>query len=393
MNCNGKRIQIGDRVSIYKRGAKGLYNADFHYGGRHRRRSLKTSNLRIATQLALKLACQIQEGVLEADRSAPQVPAVCKTTLDTARNAFIDFHKAEGRAPKTTTKYDGTLRSFVAFAETNNVRRVDQVTLTLVDEFRFFRSQQLVRGKAIGDTQKHHDVSLLKRFFAWCADRQMTPASPLATQKPPRRNLRRKEQVLTIEQLERILAELPARLFGPVAVLAFTGMRSSNCRQLLVEDVDLENGWIYVRSRLGAKTKSNNEWKAPIHPRLAKILTALPKTSRGYLFTAPASRKYPSGGHWINTKHLNDDFVALLKKLAIPAGCETGFTIHSLRHFFKSFCISHGVPREYVDAWQGHSAIRSASDLYVHTFDSESQRLIRKVPFGDGVSAPDAEQI
>lgn len=74
----------------------------------------------------------------------------------------------------------------------------------------------------------------------------------------------------------------------------------------------------------------------------------------------------------------------------MPAGRESGFTIHSLRHFFKSFCISHGVPREYVDAWQGHASIRSPSDLYVHTFDAESQRLMKQVPFGTGLPAADA---
>ena len=74
----------------------------------------------------------------------------------------------------------------------------------------------------------------------------------------------------------------------------------------------------------------------------------------------------------------------------MPAGRESGYTIHSLRHFSKSFCVSHGVPREYVDAWQGHVAIKSASDLYVHTFDAESQRLMSLVPFGDGEPAADA---
>ena len=115
---------------------------------------------------------------------------------------------------------------------------------------------------------------------------------------------------------------------------------------------------------------------------------ALP--TEGYLFTAPPSPKYPDGGHWINTKRLNTDFVAVVKKLGLPAGRENGLTIHSLRHFFKSFCLSHGVPREYVDARQGHQGIRTASDLYVHTFDVDSQRLIRDVPFGKGMTAADA---
>lgn len=175
-----------------------------------------------------------------------------------------------------------------------------------------------------------------------------------------------------------------------MAVLAFGGMRSSNCRNLLASDVDLDGGWIHIRMRDGAETKCGNEWQVPIHARLGRILTSLSPARGGYFFTAPPSKKYPSGGHWISTKHLNDDIVRVVKKLGMPAGRENGYTIHSLRHFFKSYCLSHGVPREYVDAWQGHTSIKTASDLYVHTFDVESQRLISLVPFGDGEPAADA---
>jgi integrase len=138
-----------------------------------------------------------------------------------------------------------------------------------------------------------------------------------------------------------------------------------------------------------ARTKVGNDWRVPLHLRLAGILRALPMPKDGFLFTAPPSTKYPDGGHWINTKHLNDDFVKTVIKLGMPAGRDHGFTIHSLRHFFKSFCVTHGVPREYVDDWQGHKSIKSASDLYVHTFEDESRRLMNSVPFGDGKTAAD----
>jgi integrase len=83
----------------------------------------------------------------------------------------------------------------------------------------------------------------------------------------------------------------------------------------------------------------------------------------------------------LNTNLLNEKFVQELKQLRLPAGRDAGFTIHSWRHCFESFCICHGAPREYVDAWQGHAGISRASDLYVHVFDEESQRLMNRVTF------------
>ncbi len=244
--------------------------------------------------------------------------------------------------------------------------------LSLIDAYQEYRSRQKVRGEKIGPTQKYHDISLLKRFLLWCADRKMTLDNPLANQKFSKPTPKRRGSSPTMEQVNTILPALPPRIHAPVAVLAFGGMRSANCRQLLIEDVDLDEGWIHVRSREGAESKVGNEWKVPIHPRLADVLRAAPWPKSGYLFTAPPSRKYPKGGHWISTKHLNEDFVKVLKKLAIPSGRKTGFTIHSLRRFFKSFCISHGVPREYVDAWQ----VTRASDPHRISMSTRSTRTV-----------------
>ncbi|MBA2117840.1 hypothetical protein [Bremerella alba] len=98
-----------------------------------------------------------------------------------------------------------------------------------------------------------------------------------------------------------------------------------------------------------------------------------------------ASEKYPDGNHYIDPDDLNDDFKATLRRLVIPDGQKSGcFTLHSLRHFFKSHAIAQGVPREYVDAWQGHSQkYKIASDAYVHIQDKDSQRWIGNIDFSD----------
>lgn len=136
---------------------------------------------------------------------------------------------AEGKQPKTWKKYEGTLSDFVLFCGENSVKHVDQVTLTLIDDYRLRRAATLV---PIGQTQLYHDISLLKRFFAWCAERQMAMVNPLANQRYSRPTQRRRSVVPNLEKVNAILAALPARIVEPVAALAFGGMRNSNCRNL-----------------------------------------------------------------------------------------------------------------------------------------------------------------
>jgi integrase len=377
------REVVGDRVTIYRRGKRGNYQADFHYRGQHRRKSLRTTNKRKAREQAILLAAQLLNRTLVVDENESLSP-VARVTLATAWSEFLECKKTDRKRAKTRSKYDGILRKFVAFCEASDTKYVDAVHVRLVDAFRKQRSLQ------IGPTQMHHDGRSLKTFLAWCADRGMTRSNPLANQKYTRPTPKRKDRVLTLEQVNAILDEARPQLKPILAVLAFTGMRSGDARHLLSCDVQLHDGWIHVRSREGAESKVGNEWKVPVHPRLKAILEPRAKRQGGYYFTASASTRYPKGDHWINTKKLNEDFLRILKRLKIPAGRDGGFTVHDLRHFFKSFCLAHGVPREYVDAWQGHASVRSASDLYVHTFDGESQKLIQKVPFGNGKPAANA---
>jgi len=176
-----------------------------------------------------------------------------------------------------------------------------------------------------------------------------------------------------------------------LAVLAFTGMRSGELQHLRKEDVDLAGDWIHIVNRPGAETKTRCSRKVPIHPRLHQILKSAPKSWGPWFFTAEPSNKYPNGGHWISTKKLNDRFQRLLKKLHLPVGREAGFTIHSLRHSFETICDNARIPQRVVDTWLGHSD-KSMAAVYYRLSDEESQKFMKKAPFGAGKSAAHADR-
>lgn len=175
---------------------------------------------------------------------------------------------------------------------------------------------------------------------------------------------------------------------APLAVLAFSGARSGEIQRLWAIDVDLRGNWLKIESRPGAETKSGKPRKVPIHPRLRAVLETLPKRSKGYFFTSPPSKRYPDGEHSLNTKRLNELFLEILDGLEIPRGRVEGFTIHSLRHFMRTFAVNAGVPERVVDIWLGHATDRrSVQATYYHLSDSESLRFMKTIPFGDGEPA------
>src|SRR5580704_15025214 len=93
------RIPVGERVTIYCRGKRNTWTADFFENGRHHRQSLKTTNKKIAIRRALVLDSKLTGGTYQ-----PPAPA---TMITSAKQQYIAHLKAEGRASKTIVRYEG----------------------------------------------------------------------------------------------------------------------------------------------------------------------------------------------------------------------------------------------------------------------------------------------
>lgn len=365
-NSSSTRIPIGNRVTISPRGKKKTWNAEFWFDGQHRRKSLKTQNKKVAIERALKLELELQEGEYQSISQS--------VTIEDAIEQYLDSLKANNRAKKTIVRYRGELERFQKFCHENKVRFLSRISPTLFDRYRSWRSESLQPASL------YHESMACKQLLNWAVSRQLIAVSPLAKyklQKPPRRH-RKPPSVLELKAIEEASTEQNRLL---IKVLAMTGIRSGELRQLRVQDVDIKGNWLHVISREDAPTKNRQSRKVPIHETLKPLLIDHMKGRQdGWLFTAEPSTKYPAGDHWINTKKLNDRLVNLLKRLKLPAGLkQEGYSIHSLRHFFETYCVNSGIPQRVVDAWMGHTGDKSMSAVYYHLNDEQSQQFMQQL--------------
>jgi integrase len=370
-----ERVRVGEHVTIYPRGKKQIWCADFWRDGKHCRQSLQTANKKVALQRAMQLELDLARGTFP---KPPPPVSVRQAAAD-----YLTFLGTEGRARKTLVKYRGILDTFVAFLDTHKVTRLAQLTAPTFDRFRAARKDD------------HHPKTMycegvvIKQFLKWCKSRNLLVENPLAEFKLSKPVLEPKEGP-SLEQVNRILTALPESQRTLVAVLTFTGMRSGELQRLKPEDADLVGNWMHIRSREGAETKTRVSRKVPIHARLRPLLEALSRRPRPWLFTMAPSRRYPRGDHHLNVKRLNEDFLKVVASLGLPAGRDGGFTLHSLRHFFETFAVNAGIPQRVVDTWLGHRSDRSMAAVYYKLKDEDSQKFMAKVPFGTGLPAAGA---
>jgi integrase len=374
---NNERIRIGDRMTIYRRGMKGVWCADFWFEGEHRRTSLKTRNKKIATQRAVKLDSELIDGKYQRPPSSKSI----RSAIDD----YLAHLQTEDRARKTIVRYRGELNTFCEICLRQKVRCLAQITPTLFD---CYRAQMKEKHTA---KTLYHESMVIKQFMKWCKSRHLISENPLLDYKLDEPRLVPKPGP-TLDETWKILNSSKLNLKTLLATLAFTGMRSGELQRLRKDDVEFTGNWIHIVSRDGAETKTGDSRKVPIHPVLKEMLEKQMQLTGPWFFVAEPSPSYPAGDHWINTKKLNERFQKTAKALGMMAGRQNnGYVIHSFRHFFETHCVNSGIPQRVIDTWLGHRSDKSMAAVYYKLSDKESQAFMRKVPFNHGESAVDAD--
>jgi integrase len=184
----------------------------------------------------------------------------------------------------------------------------------------------------------------------------------------------------TTDEIKRIIAHLSGRWCPLFMTAIFTGLRASELRGLRWDDINLKRGILHVRQRadrfnaIGKLKSRTSERDVPLPPALVSVLRewrlACPKGEHGLAF--------PNGAGNIEN-HANIQargfWAAQIKADVVnKEGGPKYMGLHSLRHFFASWCINTnedgglGLPPKVVQEYLGHASITMTIDRYGHLF-------------------------
>lgn len=139
-----------------------------------------------------------------------------------------------------------------------------------------------------------------------------------------------------------------------ISTLYYTGLRISECINLELDHVDLQNDVIYVKYGKGKKDRN-----IPISKKLKTILSNYLRSTR---LDISSTKLFCTKTGSISSSYVN----RILNMSSKEAGIKKHVTSHILRHYFASNLLKHGVDIVKIQRLLGHAQLRTTC-IYIHT--------------------------
>ena len=270
-----RRKRVG-RVSYYQH--HGGWHLYYQQDGEAVRKRVADSE-EAAAQLAAQVNAQLSSG-------APTLFSFEPVAVPELRRRFLDYHEhVLGSSLATVRRYRAATRHLESFAAANG--KPKHAHLISVDRFvRHLRTikvapnghansrKRLLRGKGI-----RYILEVCQSMYAYAAKKRHLPpyaANPFAELSLERMKVEDAKPIFLFEE-ETELAFFQAVddwSFPIHFTLAKTGLRPGELRHLLIEELDLESGWLHVRNKpeLGWRIKTGRERPVPLIDELVLVL-------------------------------------------------------------------------------------------------------------------------
>lgn len=279
---------------------------------------------------------------------------------------FVEHLRLRNYSRFTLFSYASSLRKFLAFREGKPMARASREQIqAFLDSLGGYAAQS-----------RNNIQKALAAYYRMLQAQGRVLSSPMAGMRYPRLRQPSKRPTLTVEEMERLLAAPDTgeprgvRNRAMLELLYTSAIRRTELASLTVYDVDLGEGFVWIRKGKGAKDR-----KVPISKSAAAWVRRYLDVARphlGRMQSSPALFLGPYGrriGVW--------DIATTIHACAKAAGIKTNVTPHVFRHTCATEMLRGGAPIRYVQEMLGHSR-PSTTQVYTRVLPGMLAAMIEK---------------
>lgn len=269
------RVRVG-KVTVYPHhGSWWLYYRDHQKSVRRKVAETKPDAMQVAAQVNAQLA-----------QGAPTLLAFTPIGIADLRQAFLDHHeRVLGSTLATVSRYRTATQHLATFASLKG--RPPQAHEVRADQFAAYLREIEVAPNGHANTARRRlrdkgvqfILETCRAMFTFAGKRRHLPpyaGNPFGELPIDRMRIEDSKPVFVFD------ADTEAAFFRTVSQWAFpihfmlakTGLRIGELVHLMIEDLDLERGWLKVRNRpdLGWRVKTGQNRNVPLLPELVQVL-------------------------------------------------------------------------------------------------------------------------
>lgn len=343
---------------LYRNESSGIYYALVKRAGKQYRRSLKTTDRKLAERKLSDFRQKV--GLLSETASASQI------TFDSIGKRWLESLRPTLK-PKSFLRRETSLAKIRPYLGNITLRKFSS---------RACEEWAAKRSPKISSSTYNNERDSIIAIIAYAKREGLILDNPAEVL--PRRKLAKSQVVIpSKEQFVRLVKTLQTmekrtiEAANLVELLAYSGMRLAEATALRWRDINFEqNRFIVTGGETG--TKNHEVREVPLFPAMRDFLDRLKKERVAEDQTEPQS----------------DDLVVGIAsaKRAMESACKkakmSDFTHHSLRHYFVSNAIEAGIDFKVIAGWVGHKdGGLLVAKTYGHLRDTHSHEMAKRMTF------------
>jgi len=269
----------------------------------------------------------------------------------------------EGLSSHTVSAYRSDLLAFSAFLAASERDLIG----FMVEDWHAYVDHRRLQGWSVRSQSRA--MACLRRFVKFLLSQSLRSDDPLKQQKAPAMPMRlpkdiSEDAVLRLLAAPDVQKPLGVRDRAMLEVMYATGLRVSELTGLLMDQVDLLQGWLRLRG------KGNKERLVPLGEEALDWLTRYLSQVRSLwaksrteeaVFLSQQGRAMTRQTCWHR-----------IKQLALIAQMPVTISPHSLRHAFATHLLNHGADLRSVQLLLGHADL-STTQIYTHVAQQRLQ--------------------
>jgi integrase/recombinase XerD len=283
--------------------------------------------------------------------------------MDTLIASHIAWMRVKSYSDDTVRDRLYSLGYFQRWCADRGITRPSEVTKPIVERYqRFLFLQRKKSGQPLSAVTQHDRLTAVQSFFRYLARQNFILSNPASDLEKPRVPQRLPRNVLSIQEVERVIAQV--NLDAPMGLrdrailetLYSTGMRRKELAKLGVFDVDFERGTVMIRE---------GKWKkdriVPIGERALKWVEKYLYDQRPNLVLEPDPGNLflgqfgePLAPGWLTSR---------VSKLVHDAGLSKQGGCHLFRHTMATLMLEGGADVRFIQEMLGHATLQ-ATQVY-----------------------------